>query len=342
MRCDSGVRSLTPAHHDASGDAPDLVLAVVGDCHGHLQLALCVLARWQRELGIRFEAVFLCGDVGSFTADAQLDNATRRHGKANPCELEFLHQWSSRPPAPWLGAIFRPEEEGGLGLTCPIIMVHGNHEGFAHLESLVPRRVPVRSVPGDLPAVDSGGHIRFLPPGWRVVLPSGHLAAGLGGIERGQRHAEYHPMAYIDDDAVARLLDGDRVTVLVTHQGPSGVQGPKGSETLQMLLEAGVSRSWFHGHSIPYPDVTLAGPGAGTLVVPLGDIAFPDRGPFLGEPGPDGWAVVRIRENDIKVEKRTPPFLRDFRRKKWLATEGGLLICPPLAGGWGQKQKHQI
>src|SRR4051812_38312402 len=110
--------------------------AVVGDCHGHLQLALCALARWQRELGRAFEAVFLCGDVGAFTADAQLDSTTRRHGKTNPCELEFLTQWATQPPAPWLRFLFTPEEEGGLGLLCPIVMVSGNHEGLAHLEQI--------------------------------------------------------------------------------------------------------------------------------------------------------------------------------------------------------------
>src|SRR5438105_526999 len=56
-------------------------LAVVGDCHGHLQLALGALARWQQELGCRFEAVFLCGDVGTFTQEGQLDSATRAAGK---------------------------------------------------------------------------------------------------------------------------------------------------------------------------------------------------------------------------------------------------------------------
>jgi hypothetical protein len=54
-------------------------------------MALTVLARWQQELGARFEAVLLCGDVRTFTDDSQLDNATRRRGKSNPCELEFLH-----------------------------------------------------------------------------------------------------------------------------------------------------------------------------------------------------------------------------------------------------------
>ena len=73
------------------------VVCVIGDVHGHLQLGLCVAARWQRELGLAFEAACLCGDVGSFSAEVQLDNATRRHAKTNPCELEFLRVWSAQP-----------------------------------------------------------------------------------------------------------------------------------------------------------------------------------------------------------------------------------------------------
>src|SRR3954451_4074893 len=113
-------------------DLRPIEVAVVGDVHGHLQLALCMLARWQAELNVRFEAVFLCGDVGTFTEETQLDSATRSHAKNNPCELEFLRQWATWPQAPWLEHIFLPEGEG-LGLCCPVVMVHGNHEGFAHL-----------------------------------------------------------------------------------------------------------------------------------------------------------------------------------------------------------------
>jgi hypothetical protein len=272
------------------------LLAFVGGCHGHPQLVLCVLARRQRELGVRFEAVVLCGDVGTFTHDSQLENATRRRGKANSCELEFLHPWSTDPPARWLDAIFRAEADGGLGLTCPVVMVHGNHEGFAHLERLTPARPPDPITIGDLPPVDTAGNFRFLPPGWRVVLTAGHLMAGLGRIERGQRQADYHPMADIDEDAVVGLLDGGPLSILVTHQGPSGTQGSKGSETLQLFVDAGIARLWFHGHSIPNPDERCVNPTGRTRVVPLEGIAFPDRGPFTDDPGGDGWASSASRK----------------------------------------------
>lgn len=314
----------------------DARIAVVGDVHGHLQLACCILARWQKERGKRFDAVFLCGDVGTFTHESQLDSATRAHFKKNPCELEFLYQWSTAPQAPWLDSIFMSEEQGGLGLECPVIMVHGNHEGFDLLQSLMPPAMPADPVaPDALPPVDTNGHVRFLPPGWRVVLPSGHVVAGIGGIQPGQRRTEYHPMAYIHKEAVQRLLASKMVDVLITHQGPSGVQGEKGSSILQRLLDRAIARSWFHGHSMAVPDITLAGRGRCCQVVPLGDIAFhvPTAAAshdYPYEVGTDGWALVTLAEDEISIEKKPPPFFREFRRTKW-ATKDGQLVCPPLA-----------
>src|SRR5258708_14690767 len=120
-------------------------------------------------------------------------------------------------------------------------MVHGNHEGFARLETLYARRNrPAEAVPLDrLPAVDTDGHVLFLPPGWRTVMAEGYTVGGVGGMEAGQRRAKYHPMAYIEDDAVQHLLLEDPSDLLLTHQGPARVQGAEhGSPTLDLLLDA--------------------------------------------------------------------------------------------------------
>jgi predicted phosphodiesterase len=304
-------------------------ICVIGDTHGHLQLGLCLAARWQRELGVAFDAVFLCGDVGTFTSEEQLDSTTRRHSKANPCELEFLYQWSVDPQPSWLGKIFEPAKEGGLGLLCPVIMVHGNHEGFAHLETLARPTLPVEVVEvAELPAVDPGGHVRYLPSGWRCRTPSGAIVAGVGGIERGQRYADYHPMAYIDENAVAFLLEQAPVDLLITHQGPSGVQGDRGSDTLQLLLEAGSARTWFHGHSVANPEIQGAGPGESTLLVPLKDIAFSSKGPEGDDPGEDGWAI--LHGDGTTVRRERPEFWREYRKRKWRAVDERRLVCPDL------------
>lgn len=308
------------------------MILAIGDTHGHLQLALAVAARWQTELGAEFEAVLLCGDVGSFTSDVQLDSTTRRHAKTNPCELEFLHHWSAVPQPEWLGLLFRSVSEGGMGLTCPVIMVHGNHEGFAHLAMLVPDNSPPVGavVPGQVPAVDTGGHIRYLPSGWVVQLPSGLRIAGIGGIERGQRFAEYPELAYIEESAVLSLTRGDRIDVLLTHQGPARVQGAHGSPTLDILLEEGRPAVWFHSHSIPHPDIVRTGPEGLTTVVSLGDIGFGAHGVPWGEPGKLGWGLATIDGDRVTVQREAPAFLREFHLGRWSVDPNGLLVCPPL------------
>ena len=295
--------------------------ALVGDVHGHLQLALCMVARWQRELNVAFDAVFLAGDVGTFTDADPLDGATVSHAKRNPCELEFATHWSRTPPAPWVDAIFRPE---GLGLTCPVVMVHGNHEGFAHLRSVAPRRQPRGPVAIDeLPTVDTDGHVRYLPSGWRVTSPAGRVIAGVGGIEPGQRRARYDAMAYVDDAAVSALCAAGGVDLLVTHQGPTAVQGDHGSPTLQRLLDAGVARVWCHGHSTPVVDVTTVDR---CQVVPLGDVAFTRS----GDPGVHGFARVTFGDGEPAVVKAAPPFWREYRQKLWPVSADGRLVCPDL------------
>lgn len=304
----------------------------VGDVHGHLQMALSIVARWQMERSITFDAVFLCGDVATFTTDSELDNATRRHARANPCELEFLTHWASKPPAPWLEYIFRPLEEDGLGLACPVVMVHGNHEGFPSLAKLAPQTIPSKPVHiGDLPTVDSGGFIRYLPSGWRIELPTGHTAGGLGGIEEGQRASNYHPMAYLDEAALLHLIEVESVDFLFTHQGPKAVQGDHGSETLDLLLPQNPPKYWFHGHSSPNRELTPTGPADECLVVPLETVAFPARGPEGFLPRKDGWSITTISDGEITVERENPYCLREFRLNQWFQAKDGRLVSPALA-----------
>ncbi|MEL6181231.1 MAG: metallophosphoesterase, partial [Myxococcota bacterium] len=247
-------------------------IAVLGDVHGHLQLALSLCARWQHQRGQRWDAVLLCGDVGTFTAPEQLDSATRSHARTDPGELEFMTQWSTRPQAPWLAWIFKPKAEGGLGLTCPVLMTHGNHEGFSHLAALNRASIPVKPVPvATLPGVDTNGFIRWIPSGWRVSLSGDVCVGAVGGIEPEQRHAAYHPMAFLDDDAVAALASQPphSIDLLITHQGPAVLQGEQGANVLDLLVEAQVARLWCHGHATPHPAAATVG---STTLVPLSDV----------------------------------------------------------------------
>lgn len=306
-------------------------ICVIGDTHGHLQLALCVAAQWQQELNVAFEAVFLCGDVGSFTDESQLDSTTRRHAKSNPCELEFLTQWSAKPQPNWLAKIFDAIQDGGLGLRCPVVMVHGNHEGFAHLATLIPATLSSQPVDiHELPAVDEGGFIRYLPSGWRCQTRSKITVGGVGGIERGQRQAKYHDLAYLDDYAILNILDGGPFDVLITHQGPSLLQDDGGSPSLDCLLEAEIAQFWFHGHSVRNDAIQSAGPTGRMQVVPLADVAFPMKGSNTDDPGQDGWSYLCFGDTPSVCRER-PDFWREFRKRKWKVWPDGQFVAPTLA-----------
>jgi len=310
-------------------------LCILGDLHGHLQLGLAMAALWQKTLGVKFEAVLLCGDVGTFTSDAQLDNATRSHARKNPCELEFMHLWMQSPQPEWSARIFEPVAAGGLGLECPVVMTHGNHEGFTHLETLFRTGNWQSDVAlSELPAVDPQRRIRYLPCGTTARTRSGVRIGAIGGIEQGQRGAWYHPLAYINEDAVLHMLKpANQVDILITHQGPSAAQGAHGSETLQWLLDAGVARCWFHGHSTPIQTIQQLGPHGATTVMPLNDVGF---GHPAGDPGKDGYAWFDATGaggnagEPPQLVRDTPPCWREFRQKRWRTVAGGLMVCPAL------------
>jgi hypothetical protein len=153
---------------------------------------------------------------------------------------------------------------------------------------------------------------------------------GIGGIEREQRYVKYHDLAYLDEEAILHLLEGGKMDLLITHQGPSSLQGEDhGSKLLQMLLDEGIARVWCHGHSIPNPDIVAGGPGGRTLVVPLADIAFPCKGDEPDDPGKNGWASIRFGREPKAVRER-PASFREFRRYRWHELPDGRLVCPGL------------
>jgi predicted phosphodiesterase len=321
-------------------------ICAIGDTHGHLQLALCMAASWQDEQQTTFEAVFLCGDVGTFTSEDQLDDATRRHAEKNPCELEFLYQWSVDPFPRWLRMIFAPKQEGGLGLTCPVVMVHGNHEGFSHIETLIPTVPPKDILDIDqLPTVDSGGFIRYLPSGFRCRTASGKTVGGIGGIEFGHREGRYHNLAYFDERTVSRFLEYPMLDLLITHQGPSSLQGDGGSLVLQSLLDAARMKVWCHGHSVSNPKIVTS--ESGVRVVPLEDATFQKQGSraretsqragtFVnptGEPNDDCMAMIQFPDDSdvpAQITRGRPANWHIFRRQHWYALDDKHFIALPL------------
>ena len=67
-----------------------MVIAVVGDVHGHFHLMYTILGRWQRETGRRVLSLILqVGDLGTFLPSSNLDHATKRFAERDPEEMGF-------------------------------------------------------------------------------------------------------------------------------------------------------------------------------------------------------------------------------------------------------------
>ncbi|NWG14672.1 MAG: metallophosphoesterase [Acidobacteria bacterium] len=303
-----------------------------GDVHGHFLLALGVAARWQQEAAFEWDAVLFAGDLGAFYDEQDLDSATRRHARSNPCELEFLRLWTQNPPSPLVDAVFADPGKGGLGLRCPILTVLGNHEGFSYIATLVPRSKPLEAVGvSDLPALDPGNRIRLLPSGWSVRLPSGLVISGLGGIQKGSRYAGYLSMAFIDDGAVENYVaNAVRTDVLLAHEGPPAAFASGGAELLEWAARENPPQVYVHGHHVEREVPFILFPDKGKpLVVGVRDVAFKRRD---GMPG-SGWVVMEFDDPGIAprmVMGAPEGILREFRLKRWRATRGGILVPPVL------------
>ncbi|NPB04311.1 MAG: hypothetical protein GXO39_07880 [Thermotogae bacterium] len=280
-------------------------VCVVGDVHGHLQLALSVAHLWQKDLGEEFEAVLLVGDLGAFTSEDRLDKATRKFAERNPMELEFMHQWLQTPPPPWIEGIFKPVSEGGLGIK-NVIAIRGNHEDFEYLRSITPERTPPMPVEvEDLPSLDPNGFIKYLPDTWVVRLPSGTTVAGLGGVTTKKK-------GFLPEEDILELMgilgDIGLVDILLTHQGPEAVQEEAGSYELNDLL--GGARYWFHGHAVRNPEIVTV---KGTTVVPLEHANFSHS----RELDPNGWAVLKLGEEE-KVWRGLPKGAPEVAHGRWI------------------------
>jgi hypothetical protein len=56
----------------------EINIAVLGDLHGHIDLALSILKRWEKEHGKSLDSIIQVGDLGYFPDLERIDSATKR------------------------------------------------------------------------------------------------------------------------------------------------------------------------------------------------------------------------------------------------------------------------
>jgi len=125
-------------------------IAILGDIHGHVTLALGLLRRWELESKKTLDLILQVGDFGVFPQGR--DAATRRFAKNDPDELGFLQYLSASRESDLL---LNPESSHKI--SAPILFVKGNHEDFAWLAHLQRGSSAV--------SIDHFGRIMYLPNG---------------------------------------------------------------------------------------------------------------------------------------------------------------------------------
>jgi hypothetical protein len=189
-----------------------LHIAVLGDVHGHLTLALRVLRRWEREAGLALDLILQVGDLGAFPPPFRMDKATRRFAEKDPDELGFAryHEGDDEARETLTGS-------GPRRVRAPLVFIRGNHEDFDFLDEV--GAAATEPVP-----VDAFGRLWFLPNGVRWTFTQGPHAftlVGLGGVSDRGGPGHQHRSVHYTRKEVHRLYHGEGpVDVLLSHEPP--------------------------------------------------------------------------------------------------------------------------
>lgn len=288
-----------------------LHIAVLGDVHGHLTLALRVLRRWERETGLALDLILQVGDLGAFPPPFRLDKATRRFAEHDPDELGFARYFEGDDEA--------RDTLTGKGLhrvRAPFVFIQGNHEDFDYLD--VVGSGATEPVP-----VDAFGRVWFLPNGLRWTFSKGPHAltiAGLGGVsERGGPSHQHRSAFYTRQDVHGLYRQEGPLDVLLTHEPPFDSARdlhPKyassGSRDAAEALSLLAVKAHFCGH-YHEPGQPLQGPDGVSSWI-LNAVNFHGNHPL--NPGFAG--ILRWTENTPQgFTLLDAPWLREFTRKNY-------------------------
>ena len=210
-----------------------LTIAVLGDLHGHIDLALSILKRWEDVNKVKLDSILQVGDLGYFPDLSKLDNATLRFAKDDQEELgfqEFLYETDiSRKH------FYNPETK----IDSDLIFIAGNHEDQEQLRNLE-RTSKIKPIP-----VDNFRKILYLPSGEVYEINKGKLKVKVAGFGRISGGAENYNFSNTDLRKVRSLSNID---ILLTHQPSSDYSEEKGSEEVKEVLNLLQHEYHFCGH----------------------------------------------------------------------------------------------
>ncbi len=209
-----------------------LQIAVLGDLHGHLGLALLLLEKWEKKTKNSLDLILQVGDFGIWPYPSiRLDNATKRFSKKDPEEISFEGFYNGTS---LLAKYFLEQRK----IEAPIICIRGNHEDFYFLNSFTRKRK-------ELQPIDHYQRIFYLANGESYLFQSGDHSlkiAGLGGIDT------HHTEEGFNDKEINRLYGEREIDIFLTHQAPTNLPNKRGSERIQSLIDFVEPRYHFCGH----------------------------------------------------------------------------------------------
>jgi hypothetical protein len=270
---------------------------VFGDLHGRILPAFCLAAAYGREHDVKLDGLLQVGDLGYFPDPARLDRATMRHAARDPLELgaalvaspseEADRVFEGEPPDLWFTA--------------------GNHEDFEELAEMASR---AEATDAFFP-VDAYRKVQCIRDGQVAELPGGLRVGALWGIDDEAPGARRSAVgrAAIDRRGATRL-SGQRMDVLLSHDGPLGAVFPdSGSQALREVLQEARPAFAFFGH---YGRKGSAIPWRGpTRLYHLGGMEMRRH----AEPGSVG--LLRWRRGEGSFQYLDAGWLRAFTREGW-------------------------
>ncbi len=183
-----------------------LNIAVLGDLHGHLDLALSVLKKYEKVTNAKLDSILQVGDLGYFPDLSKLDEATAKFAKKDPVELgfqDFLNETDISK---------RHFDNKETKIDADLVFIAGNHEDQESLRILESsaRKVPI--------PVDFFGKILYLPPGEVYEIKKGDLKLRVSGLGRISGGVKDYNFSHSD---LRRINNLGNIDIFLTHEPDS-------------------------------------------------------------------------------------------------------------------------
>jgi hypothetical protein len=215
-------------------DENTLTIAVLGDLHGHINLALSLLDEWKTRTKRDIDGILQVGDFGVFPDPGAIDKATKKFAENDPEEMGFLDY------------VIRSEHgdkhfgPGGSFSDTDLYFIKGNHEDFRYLAQFEKGHTPT--------PIDMYGHINYVANDQVFNLTKEGITyaiAGLGGLDThmSKKTRPYHNTAKEYTKLMLRNFD-----VLLTHEDFKNERSPNGSPRLKEVIDVKQPKYHFFGH----------------------------------------------------------------------------------------------